>query len=247
MNHMQIRIRCITLLALLCLAIPAFGQDTKGGIFISSVYVNNNSKTVFSDELNGKLTGWQITRPRVEILQVGEKPATYCLYMNREHDMNTYANHKIACTDVGALEVGAYVYVPGPEGQWEYNHNGYGRTRIDLRTANGEHWFYIGIDHYNRERGCRVTLVYSKPEEHRRCGDADTYSTQGSVFSTNKWVLVSFKLDPDKKTATVYVDGRAQVSSEYDPSRITNLQYLDLTTWMGDKECTQQPGQCINP
>jgi hypothetical protein len=243
----RIAVCVMFLLVIMCPAMSAYGQF-RGGVYFEDVSVINDGKAVLNDNFNtGKLDDWRVVRPLCTTVGSDDRPPNYCLYMNRLNDINTGVTRKVTCDNVRTLEVKAAVFLPSPQEQWGYTHRRMERTRIDLNTFREEQWFYIAIDLNPGQPGYSVQLVYIKPELHEPCGGGEKYDSRGPVIAPNQWSLVSFKLDPSKKSATVYVNGQAVVSCNYDPSRIHKLTNLDLTTWMGDKEVTAKPGKCINP
>ena len=222
--------------------LPASGQQMVGGIFIDDVAVINNSKPVMSDDFNsGRLTGWTAPQPRVVVTPVARNSTNYCLYMNRENNVKTYARHSVQCNDVGALELQAKVFLPQPAEQWGYNHGKQERTAIGLTTGRDEHRFSVQIVISPGELAYHVELVHLKMEIKEPDGRSETYSSRERVIAPCKWALVSFQLDPTAGTATVYVDGQPHVSCPYDPGKITRLNELFLTTFMGNLEPAVNP------
>ena len=208
-----------------------------GGIFIDDVAVLNNSKLVMADDFNtGELTAWTAPQPRVVVTPVMTNSANYCLYMNRENGNKTYARHSVQCDDVGALEVKAKVFLPPPAEQWGYSHGKRERTSIGLTTGRDEHRFNVEIAISPGELAYHVELVQIKMEIKEPRDRSETYASREHAIAPGKWALVSFKLDPSAGTATVYVDGQLQVSCPYDSSKITKLNELYLTTFMGNLE-----------
>ena len=213
-----------------------------GGVFFDDVAVINNSKAVMSDDFNsGKLTGWTAPQPRVVVTPVTTNSTNYCLYMNREHGSKTYARHSVQCDDVGALELQAKVFLPQPAEEWSYSHGKRELTGIGLTTGRDEHRFNVQIVLSPGELAYHVELVHLKPEIKEPRGRSETFSSRELVIAPGKWALVSFKLDPSAGTATVYVDGQPHVSCRYDPSKITTLTELYLTTFMGNLEPAVNP------
>jgi hypothetical protein len=228
---------CGLFLSLLSTALPVLGEDTLGGIFLRDLRVSNNGNSVFFEDFNAEeLCGWNTVNTGAWTTEAPGEPAKFCLYLNRETDENAGVARKIECSKVGTLEISAYVYCPAPEQQWAYTHGARSRTRIDLETKRGEHGFYLTIDLNPGETGYRVGLVHMKPELREMGNGVEKYESQGVVITPQKWTHLSFKLNPSARTATVSVDGKPQVSCEYSPDKISSVDYVDLTTWMGDQE-----------
>lgn len=234
---------CALLLTMFCLSLPVLGQDTLGGIFIRDLRITNNGNSVFSEDFNKEeLSGWTTINSGISTKPSTDDSTKLCLYMNRETDEKTAISHKIVCSSVSAFELSAYVYLPSPEQQWAYSHGSRVRTRIDIETGQGEDSFYIPIDLNPGETGYRVGLAHVRPETMSSAAGLDTYDSKDVVVKPQRWTLVSLKLDPNAKTATVFVDGKAQASCDYTPSKVRRVEYVDLTTWMGDKErATEEP------
>lgn len=234
------------ILAVLSLALSASAHAV-GGIYFDDVSVSNNGKVVFADNFNdGNIDGWKIARPDVRCIQTETKPINYCLYLNRLNDINTYASRLQTINNVGAFEVKAFVNLPPAKEQWGYRRGRRDTTRIDVMTARNQHWFYVAIQLEPKESACRLQLTYVKQPEKGPDGkitksNSEDFRTQSPVVPLCAWAEIAFTLDPVKKKATVLLDGKPQVSCDYDPSQIKNVISVDLTTWMGDMAITATP------
>lgn len=217
----------VPVLGLVCCLVGS-AAHAAGGIYFDNVQIKNDGKVVLSENFDdGDVSDWyQLTE--ATLLSVKDNPPSRVLWLNKHGQKDDMARHKFNVPQVGLLEFGAHVYVPSAVEQynWQNQKDTSLYVSLEFNGVGNQMWFVIFLK--PQEQGCRITVRQNAP------GGAKFQSTPQPVIPIGKWVYATFRLDPDAKTITGYIDGKQVASAPYDPSVCGTLTGLTFNGTFGD-------------
>ena len=230
---------CVFLVVTLgaCLAAP-LQLHAVGGTYIDNFLITNNGAYVLADNFDdGDIRDWN-PAGGVSLAQITKKPAGYCMCFNSGGVPNAVCRRKVQAAPLGVLQVSAWFLMPPVEEQYGWDKDTgstyVGSTVFYVAPDNNKDSVLFGVVLRPGDAGYRLDLkVHFNAQDGSRPGQL--FRTQKPVLAPGKWALLTLKMDPSTRKVTLCLDGKEQLSSDYEPENWKSLTFLMVGTQLGDQ------------
>lgn len=217
------------LLAIVGAGFVVTGAHAAGGVYMDDFQVRNNGVVVFGDNFqDGNYAGWQnVVDAKVFNLSSNPQQPVYSLCLNQQHKNVARAYHKLGISNAGVVELSVGILAAPCTEQYNCTHrNNECALRIGLRSGNARSQINAIVFTGPEYTGCRISMT-----EHKEYHGSPA---RGMPLQFNKWGMLTMRLDPRKRTASVLLDGKLLTTMRYDPRKFASISEICILCSFGE-------------